>query len=57
MALLEQIEAAAKQVEQAQADLKAIVVEAQANGIPDSTITKAAGVTRGTIYNWTKRDK
>ena len=57
MTLLEQIEAAAKKVEQAQEDLKAIVVEAQANGIPDSTIAKAAGVTRGTIYNWTKRDK
>lgn len=53
MSSIPAVEAAAKTADEAQQALHQAVKEAQANGVPDAAIARAAGVTRMTIRRWT----
>lgn len=57
MSSIPAVEAAAKAYADAYDHLRDQVNQAQANGVPDAAIARAAGVSRITIQKWTGKDK
>lgn len=52
---IQDVQAAAEAVTDAQQQLREAVAAAQAAGVPDAAVARAAGVSRQTIINWTKK--
>ena len=51
---VQEIEAAAQDVREAEAKLKALMAQAVANGVPIAAAARAAGVTWQTAQRWLK---
>ena len=54
MTMLQQLTLAAAARAAADAEVRALVFLAVAEGIPVQHVAQAAGVTRATVYKWTK---
>ena len=53
MSGIQDVQAAADNLAAAYDALRQAVLDAQASGVPDAAIARAAGVSRSTVLNWT----